>query len=69
MENNDFLNLIGEPLEKVRKMLEDKGFAVTVREFSKPKMQTDTQLVVKADKLTDSHIELIVGDFYINIGD
>lgn len=67
MELTQLLNLIGEPVEKVKRELESKGYSVTIREFSKPKMTTDTQLVVKADKLTDNHIELIVGDFLTNL--
>ena len=67
MELTQLLNLTGEPVDKVKRELESMGYLVTIREFSKPKMITDTQLVVKADKLTDNHIELIVGDFLTNL--
>ena len=67
MIDNYFFSLIGQPLNLVRTGLEEKGYQVVIKEFSKPKMKTDTQLVVKADKLTDNQIELIVGDFLINL--
>lgn len=67
MELTQLLNFIGEPVDKVKRELESMGYLVTIREFSKPKMITDTQLVVKADKLTDNHIELLVGDFLTNL--
>ena len=67
MELTQLLNLTGEPVDKVKRELESMGYLVTIREFSKPKMITDTQLVVKADKLTDNHIELLVGDFLTNL--
>lgn len=67
MIDNYFFSLIGQPLNLVRTGLEEKGYQVVIKEFSKPKMKTDTQLVIKADKLNDNTVELIVGDFLIDL--
>jgi len=58
---------IGQPLEVIKKELENKGYKVVVKENSLPKIQTDYKLVVLAKKLSETEIELIVGDFLINI--
>lgn len=65
MENLN--ELIGEPLEIAQKKLEEKGYEVVVKINSLPKIQTDYKLVTLARKLNDKEVELIVGDFLINI--
>ena len=58
---------LGEPLEKVKKELEEQGFKVLVNENSLMKIQTDYKLVVSIKKQDNKVVELIVGDFLINI--
>lgn len=58
---------IGKPLEVVKKELDNKGYNVIVKENSLSKIKTDYQLVVLAKKISETEIELIVGDFLINI--
>ena len=58
---------IGKPLNIVKQELENKGFIVKVSENSLSKIQTDYKLVVSLKLLSEKEIELIVGDFLINI--
>ena len=53
--------------QTVLDMLENKGFEVIVKYNSLPKIQTDYKLITLARKIGDNKIELIVGDFLINI--
>lgn len=57
---------IGEPLDFVKKELEGKGFKVTVSLCSLPKIRTDKRLVVALRK-HENEVELIVGDFLIEV--
>ena len=65
MENFD--SFIGKPLPIVKKHFEDLGYKVTVTKNSLTKIQTDYELVVSMRKLNEKEVELIVGDFLINI--
>ena len=63
----DFSIFIGEPLSIVKEKLENEGFKVKVNKNSLPKIKTDYELVVNINKLNEKDLELIVGDFLINI--
>ena len=52
MENN-FECYIGEPLEKVKKELEEKGYKVLLCENSLPKIKTDYKLVTLVKPIGD----------------
>ena len=67
MENLDLNCFIGQPLENVERTLYDKGLNIIVEEFLKPKMKTDTKLVVQAKYVDEKTIKLVVGDFLINL--
>ncbi len=67
MEKLDLSCFIGEPLEDVKKTLSDKGLNIIIKEFLKPKMKTDSKLVVVAKYINANTIELVVGDFLINL--
>lgn len=58
---------IGQPLDLVKKELEAQGINVEVVKNSKPKIITDTELVVCAKVLEEKQVLLIVGDFLINL--
>jgi len=60
-------SFIGKPVDVVKTELESKGYKVVVKENSLPKIQTDYKLIVLAKNIDDKVIELIVGDFLINI--
>lgn len=55
---------IGRPLEEVLKQVGDKK--VTIIKNSKPKIKTDSQLVV-AVRESEGEITLIVGDFLLEV--
>lgn len=67
MDKLDLNSFIGEPLENVKKTLSDSGLNIIVEEFLKPKMKTDTKLVVQAKFVDEKTIKLVVGDFLINL--
>ena len=62
----DTLKYIGMPLEKAKKELEDLGYNVEVIICSKPKIKTDSILVVAARK-EGKNVQLVVGDFLIGV--
>ena len=66
MDSIDLKQFIGQPLEKVKALFDAKGLTYITIKNSKPKIKTDSELVVcikqDADKFT-----IIVGDFLINI--
>ena len=66
MENN-FESYIGEPLEKVKKELEEKGYNVILKENSLPKIKTDYKLVTLVKLLEGNNVMVLFGDFLINI--
>ena len=63
----DLKKYIGEPLLAAKIDLEKQGFSVVVKKNSLPKIKTDFELVVFAKQLNEKEVELIVGDFLINI--
>lgn len=65
MENFDCF--ICKPLPIVKKDLEELGYKVVVTKNSLTKIKTDYELVVSIRKLKEKELELIVGDFLINI--
>ena len=67
MDKLDLSLFVGEPLDDVKKTLSDKGLNIIVDEFIKPKMKTDTKLVVLAKYIDAKTVKLIVGDFLINL--
>ena len=66
MEIN-ILDYIGQPVGLVKKKLEDQGYKVNVIKNSLSKIKTDYELVVSVIKKENRTIELIVGEFLINI--
>ena len=66
---NNFDKYIGEPVDFVRQEVEKQGFKVVVLKSSKPKIKTDSELVVAVKHLHDKELMLIVGDFLINVGE
>ena len=62
-----FEKYIGEPLDKVIKELEDKGFNVVVKENSLAKIKTDYKLVTLVKPLGANEVLVLCGDFLINI--
>ena len=67
MEKLDLNSFIGEPVEDVKKTLSDRGMNIIVEEFLKPKMKTDSKLVVALRQIDANTIKLVVGDFLINL--
>ena len=67
MDKLDLSLFVGEPLDDVKKTLSDRGLNIIVDEFIKPKMKTDTKLVVLAKYIDAKTVKLIVGDFLINL--
>ena len=67
MDKLDLSCFIGEHLEDVKKTLSAKGVNIIVKEFLKPKMKTDSKLVVAVKQIDANTIELVVGDFLINL--
>lgn len=60
-----FEKFIGEPVLLVKQKLEDAGFVVTIKEFSKPKTNSEELLVVKVSEDGNS-ITLWSAGFKIN---
>ncbi|MBQ7466771.1 MAG: hypothetical protein IJS74_01725 [Clostridia bacterium] len=67
MEKLDLNSFIGESVEDVKKTLSDRGMNIIVEEFLKPKMKTDSKLVVALRQIDANTIKLVVGDFLINL--
>lgn len=63
----DFSKYIGQSVQFAKKSLEDNGFLVVVKKNSLMKIQSDYELVVKVNLLNSKEVELVVGDFLINI--
>ena len=63
----NFEKLIGERVELAKKQLEDKGYNVQIQKSSKPKIKTDSELVVQVRMLGEKRVLLVVGDFLINV--
>ena len=56
-----------EAYVNVLKQLEDKGYNVQIQKSSKPKIKTDSELVVQVRMLGEKRVLLVVGDFLINV--
>ena len=67
MVKNQFKKFIGKPAELAIKELEQAGVSVIVTKNSKMKIEADYELVVSVNKKDDNLVELIVGEFLINI--
>lgn len=67
MENLDFEKYIGLPACQVKTNLENLGFKVTLKEFSKPKNKVGEMLVVKVSMLDETSVLLLIADFKIDI--
>lgn len=65
----NFDDFIGMPLTTAKVNLEKQGFIVQVLKSSKPKIKTDSELVIVVKQIGDKQVLLVVGDFLINIGD
>ena len=62
-----FEKFIGLPCSDVKKQLENEGYLVDVVKCSLMKIKSDYELVVNVKLKEDNKIELVVGDFLINI--
>ena len=60
---------IGRPINDVKSELENQGVVVNVIKNSKPKIKTDYELVVSVKSVGDNKVDVIVGDFLVNIED
>ena len=67
MAFENFDKLIGERVEIAKKQLENKGYNVQIQKSSKPKIKTDSELVVQVRMLGEKQVLLVVGDFLINV--
>lgn len=67
MEQKDFEKYIGFPVFQVKKELEEQGYRVSEKEFSKPKTRKSDMLVVKVELREEKHVLLLVADFKIEI--
>lgn len=68
MAGLNFKKYIGQPSDKVKKLLEEQGFSVRINNNSRPKINTDFELVIKVELLSENQIVLECGDFLINKG-
>ena len=62
-----FEKYVGKPLSLVCDELEKEGKKVVIKKNSITKIQTDYELVVLVKPINDSEVEVVVGDFLINI--
>ena len=60
----NFDKYIAEPVEAVQKELTNLGYTVKIEKCSKPKIKTDSELVVCV-KQNGNEVLLVVGDFLI----
>ena len=60
----DFEKYIAMPLEVVKKELTGLGYNVKIEKCSKPKIKTDSELIVSV-KQNGNELLLVVGDFLI----
>lgn len=67
MENLNFEKYIGLPASQVKTELENFGYIVTLKEFSKPKNKVGEMLVVKISKVDQTNVLLLIADFKIDI--
>lgn len=67
MENLNFEKYIGLPASQVKTELENCGYIVTLKEFSKPKNKVGEMLVVKTSKVDQTNVLLLIADFKIDI--
>ncbi len=67
MVENQFKKFIGKPAELAIQELEQAGVSVIVTKNSKMKIEADYELVVSVNKRDDNLVELVVGEFLINI--
>lgn len=67
MENLNFEKYIGLPASQVKTELENCGYIVTLKEFSKPKNKVGEMLVVNVSKVDNANILLLIADFKIDI--
>ena len=67
MEGNNFQDFIGEPIDIVVDHFEKNGYEVQVVKNSKPKIKTDSELVVSVKMIGEKQVLLVVGDFLINL--
>ena len=67
MVENQFKKFIGKPAELAIQELEQAGVSVIVTKNSKMKIEADYELVVSVNKKDDNLVELVVGEFLINI--
>ena len=67
MAEINFDKFIGLPVGLVKNDLEKLGYFVDVVKTSKPKIITDTELVIKVELKQEKQVLVIVGDFLINI--
>ena len=66
MAKLNLLNFIGEPAAEVKSALEKDGYEVEIVVNSKPKIKTDSVLVVSL-RQEGNKVTLIVGDFLIGV--
>lgn len=67
MENLNFEKYIGLPASQVKTELENCGYIVTLKKFSKPKNKVGEMLVVKISKVDQTNVLLLIADFKIDI--
>ena len=63
----DFSNLIGQPIEQVKKILDDKKIKYIVAESSDIQKRYDTILVVKTEQKSDGSLVLTTDKFLLYI--
>ena len=63
----DFSNLIGQPIEQVKKILDDKKIKYIAAESSDIQKRYDTILVVKTEQKSDGSLVLTTDKFLLYI--
>ena len=63
----NFCDLIGLPKDRAVELLKKAGYSVTILKNSKQKISTDAELVILAREVSEKQVELIIGEFLINI--
>lgn len=63
----DFEKYIAMPVDKAKKSLEENGYNVQIKDFSKPKTSSGEMLVVKVSCFENNNILLWIADFKIDI--
>ena len=67
MDKKKFENYVGFPVLEVKEELEKIGYKVNVIKNSKMKIESDYELVIKINCVNDKEIDIITGEFLINI--